>query len=85
MHDMLNLLDLLQDILRQDAILSYHVYVPHGPSGSELEQRIHVALQHVGLALNRVADRLHDEKQKKRDGDQHDHDSEPWLAAEEIA
>jgi hypothetical protein len=59
--------------------------MPHGPPGAELEQRIHVALQDFGLALNPVANGFHDEKQKKRDGDQNDDNSESQLVSEEIA
>jgi len=82
---MLDLLYLLQRILGQDAVLTHHIYMPHGPSGSKLEQRIYVALQDFGLALNPVANGFHDEKQKERDGDQDDDNSESQLASEQIA
>jgi hypothetical protein len=85
MHHMLNPIYLIQDIVRQDAILSHHVDMPHGPSGSELEQRVHIPLQDIGLILNRVTDRLHHEKQEKRDGDQNHHDGQSQLASKKIA
>jgi len=49
-----------------------------------LEQRIHVALQDFSLALNSVANGFHDEKQKKRDGDQNDDNGQSHLVSEEI-
>jgi hypothetical protein len=85
MHDVLDLLYLLQRILGQDAVLSHHVDMPHGPSGPKLEQRVDVALQNFRLALNRGTDGLHDEKQEKRDCDQNDDNGESQLASEKIA
>jgi hypothetical protein len=84
-RDVIHAFYLCQRVLRQNVFVTDHIDVAHRAARPQLERVVDARLQHLGLPLHGIANRLHHEEQEERHADERSHENEAQLAPPEIA